>query len=156
VLGAVLASVDAGADPAEVDASLYALGLPTRPFDLLDRVGLAVADHVGTVLASECGDGLPASPGLSASAARKARITERSRTSVHPPVSPTVAEVFGTGASGAAAAPTGDALLEKVQDALAEEIALMLDARVVERPEQVDLALILGAGFPRHRGGVTP
>src|SRR5699024_326728 len=92
----------------------------------------------------------------SAMAETKARSTARSRTSVHPPVSPTVAEVFGTGASGAAAAPTGDALLEKVQDALAEEIALMLDARVVERPEQVDLALILGAGFARHRGGVTP
>lgn len=43
-----------------------------------------------------------------------------------------------------------------VQDGLAEEIALMLEAGVVERPEQVDLALILGAGFPRHRGGVTP
>src|SRR5699024_3893416 len=215
VLGAVLASVDAGADPAEVDASLDALGLPMRPFALLDLVGLAVADHVGKVLADELGDRFHASPGLSAMAEKKARFTERSRTSVHPPVSPTVAggvgtgapgaadrggkglgdalgarshaspglsamaekkarftgrsrtsvhppvsptvaEVFGTGASGAAAAPTGDALLEKVQDALAEEIALMLDARVVERPEQVDLALILGAGFPRHRGGVTP
>src|SRR5699024_4971893 len=49
VLGAVLASVDAGADPVEVDASLDALGLPMRPFALLDLVGLAVADHVGTV-----------------------------------------------------------------------------------------------------------
>ena len=156
VLGAVLASVDAGADPAEVDASLDALGLPMRPFALLDLVGLAVADHVGTVLAGELGDRFHASPGLSAMAEKQARFTERSRTSVHPPVSPTVAEVFGTGAAGAAAAPTGDALLEKVQDALAEEIALMLESRVVERPEQVDLALILGAGFPRHRGGITP
>src|SRR5699024_67500 len=127
-----------------------------RPFALLDLVGLAVADHVGKVLADELGDRFHASPGLSAMAEKKARFTERSRTSVHPPVSPTVAEVFGTGASGAAAAPTGGAVLETLQAALAQEIALMLDARVVERPEQVDLALILGAGFPRHRGGVTP
>src|SRR5699024_6198735 len=58
VLGAVLASVDAGADPAEVDASLDALGLPMRPFALLDLVGLAVADQVGTVRArGPCGCG---------------------------------------------------------------------------------------------------
>lgn len=155
VLGAVLASVDAGEDPAEVDASLDALGMPMRPFELLDLVGLAVADHVGTVLVDELGDRFHASPGLSAMAQKKARFTESSRTAVHPPVSPTVAEVFGAESSGAAA-PVGDALLEAVQDGLAEEIAMMLETGVVQRPEQVDLALILGAGFPRHRGGVTP
>ena len=32
----------------------------------------------------------------------------------------------------------------------------MIEEGVVEQPEQVDLALILGAGFPRHRGGITP
>lgn len=156
VLGAVLASVDAGADPAEVDASLDPLGMPMRPFELLDLVGLAVADHVGTVLLEELGDRFHASPGLHAMAEKKAHFTERSKTSVHPQVSPTVAEVFQAGGTDGAAAPVGDALLEKVQDGLAEEIAMMLDSGVVERPEQVDLALILGAGFPRHRGGVTP
>ncbi|MGO1423494.1 MAG: 3-hydroxyacyl-CoA dehydrogenase NAD-binding domain-containing protein [Brachybacterium sp.] len=156
VLGAVLASVDGGADPAEVDPSLDALGLPMRPFALLDLVGLAVADHVGQVLVDELGDRFHASPGLSVMVEKNAHFTERSKTSVHPPVSPTVAEAFGTEPSDAAAAPVGDALLERVQDGLAEEIALMLASGVVERPEQVDLALILGAGFPRHRGGVTP
>ena len=164
VLGAVLASVDAGADPAEVDASLDALGMPMRPFELLDLVGLAVADHVGTVLAEELGDRFHASPGLHSMAEKKAHFTERSKTSVHPPVSPTVAEVFAAAPDSAAAvssaagaeAPVGEALLEKVQDGLAEEISLMLHSGVVERPEQVDLALILGAGFPRHRGGITP
>src|SRR5699024_10486024 len=103
VLGAVLAAVDAGADPVEVDASLDPLGLPMRPFALLDLVGLAVADHVGQVLVQELGDRFHASPGLTAMAERRAHFTERSRTSVHPPVSPTVAEVFAaTGATGAA------------------------------------------------------
>ena len=32
----------------------------------------------------------------------------------------------------------------------------MLESGVVRQVEQVDLALILGAGFPRHRGGITP
>ena len=73
------------------------------------------------------------------------------------PVSATVAQVFGEGERPAGVEPlVGDALLEAVRDGLAEEIALMLEEGVVEQPEQVDLALILGAGFPRHRGGVTP
>ncbi|MGP5639615.1 3-hydroxyacyl-CoA dehydrogenase NAD-binding domain-containing protein [Brachybacterium tyrofermentans] len=160
VLGGVLAPLDAGADPAEVDASLDALGLPMRPFALLDLVGLAVADHVGTVLQGELGDRFHASPGLSVMAEKSAHFTERSRDAVHPPVSPTVAEVFGADAQGApgaeSSAPVGDALLERVRDGLAEEIAIMLEDGVVERPEQIDLALILGAGFPRHRGGITP
>lgn len=154
VLGAVLESLDAGADPAEVDASLDALGLPMRPFTLLDLVGLAVADHVGVVLRDELGERFHASEGLHEMAEEKRRFTERSRTAVHAPVSPVVAETFGGGTRRDA--PVGDALLERVQDGLAEEIALMLEEGVVERPEQVDLAMILGAGFPRHRGGITP
>lgn len=156
VLGAVLASLDAGAEPDEVDASIDALGMPMRPFQLLDLVGLAVADHVGQVLLDELGDRFHASPGLAVMAQKKLHFTERSRTAVHPPVSPVVTEVFATGTTGSERAPVGDALLEKVLGGLAEEIALMLEEGVVEHVEQVDLALILGAGFPRHRGGITP
>jgi hypothetical protein len=32
----------------------------------------------------------------------------------------------------------------------------MLDERVVESVEDIDLALILGAGWPFHSGGITP
>ncbi|MCT1385392.1 3-hydroxyacyl-CoA dehydrogenase NAD-binding domain-containing protein [Brachybacterium sp. p3-SID1565] len=156
VLGEVLASLDAGADPVEVNTSLDPLGLPMRPLALLDLVGHAVADHVGKVLVQELGDRFHASPGLSAMVERKVRFTESRRGSVQPEVSPVVAEVFAPDGTGSAQAPVGEALLDRVLEGLAEEIALMLDADVVERVEDVDLALILGAGFPRHRGGITP
>ena len=87
---------------------------------------------------------------------RKVRFTESRRGSVQPEVSPVVAEAFAPDGTGSAQAPVGEALLDRVLEGLAEEIALMLDADVVERVEDVDLALILGAGFPRHRGGITP
>ena len=156
VLGEVLASLDAGADPVEVNTSLDPLGLPMRPLALLDLVGHAVADHVGKVLVQELGDRFHASPGLSAMVERKVRFTESRRGSVQPEVSPVVAEAFAPDGTGSAQAPVGEALLDRVLEGLAEEIALMLDADVVERVEDVDLALILGAGFPRHRGGITP
>lgn len=60
------------------------------------------------------------------------------------------------GPAGATSVHTGQALEDTVLDALADEIARMLDDQVVDRVEQIDFALILGAGFPRHRGGITP
>ena len=41
-------------------------------------------------------------------------------------------------------------------DALAEEIRLMLDEGVVADVRDIDLAMLLGAGWPFHLGGVTP
>ncbi len=155
VLSEVLASMDAGASPQVVDESLDAFGMPMRPLELLDLVGIAVADHVGKVLADQLGeDRFPVSPGLSAMAERSERFTQRSKEHVHPPVAPGVSEAFGSG--GAASAPVGDELLGRVLHGLAEEARLLLDEGVVEGPEQIDLAMILGAGFPRHRGGLTP
>lgn len=160
VLGEVLRSLDAGADPAAVDASLDPMGMPMRPFTLLDLVGLAVADHVGVVLHEELGDRFHASAGLHAMVEAKGRFTEPTKDVVHQPVSPQVAEAFAAANADReidpADAATGDELLQRVLHALAREVRLMLDEGVVERAEQIDLAMILGAGFPRHRGGLTP
>lgn len=51
---------------------------------------------------------------------------------------------------------TSEELLVRVQDALAEEIGLMLDEGVVADAEDIDLCMILGAGWPLHLGGITP
>ncbi|MCS6711743.1 enoyl-CoA hydratase/isomerase family protein [Brachybacterium sp. EF45031] len=159
VLGEVLRSLDAGADPAAVDASLDELGLPMRPFTLLDLVGLGVADHVGRVLGEELGERFWVSPGLAAMTEQGERFSQPTRDAVHAPVNPRVAEVFA--AAQESGAPTrgvavGSDLLQRVQDGLAEEIRMLLEEHVVEDPGQVDLAMILGAGYPRHRGGITP
>ena len=51
---------------------------------------------------------------------------------------------------------TGEEVLRRTQDALAEEIGLMLDEGVVAGPEDIDLCMILGAGWPMFLGGITP
>jgi hypothetical protein len=51
---------------------------------------------------------------------------------------------------------TGEEVLRRTQDALAEEIGLMLEEGVVAGPEDVDLCMILGAGWPMFLGGITP
>ena len=62
-------------------------------------------------------------------------------------------------ARGVAASDTDGAdgrLLERVQDALAEEIGHMLDEGVVASARDIDLGMILGANYPFHLGGITP
>ncbi|MEP6478287.1 MAG: 3-hydroxyacyl-CoA dehydrogenase, partial [Rhodoglobus sp.] len=47
-------------------------------------------------------------------------------------------------------------LQKRIEDGLADEIKRMLDDKVVEAAEDVDLCLILGAGYPFQMGGATP
>jgi 3-hydroxyacyl-CoA dehydrogenase len=69
-----------------------------------------------------------------------------------PQVDPEVAELFA-----GASSPLGE---QEVRDralaALAEEARLMLDEGVVADPQDIDLCMLLGAGWPFHLGGITP
>ncbi|MDO9591367.1 MAG: 3-hydroxyacyl-CoA dehydrogenase, partial [Microcella sp.] len=47
-------------------------------------------------------------------------------------------------------------LTARLEDGLADEIHRMLDDGVVEAAEDIDLCMILGAGWPFQMGGVTP
>jgi 3-hydroxyacyl-CoA dehydrogenase len=47
-------------------------------------------------------------------------------------------------------------VLERALEGLAEEIRIILDEGVVAAPEDIDLCMILGAGWPFHLGGITP
>ena len=54
------------------------------------------------------------------------------------------------------ARPTAPEVLARALEGLAEEIRIMLDEGVVAAPEDIDLCMILGAGWPFHLGGITP
>ena len=41
-------------------------------------------------------------------------------------------------------------------EAMADEVRRLLDDGVVREPQEVDLALITGGGYPFHLGGITP
>ncbi len=47
-------------------------------------------------------------------------------------------------------------ILRRVQLGLADEITHMLDEGVVHSVEDIDLAMILGAGWPFQLGGISP
>jgi hypothetical protein len=69
-----------------------------------------------------------------------------------PRVDPEVAALFEQGS-----APSDESeVRRRALDALAEEIRLMLDEGVVQDVRDIDLAMLLGAGWPFHLGGITP
>jgi hypothetical protein len=69
-----------------------------------------------------------------------------------PSVDPEVRAMFEVGS----APSTAHQVRERALAALASEIRIMLDEGVIAAPQDVDLCLILGAGWPFHLGGVTP
>jgi hypothetical protein len=57
---------------------------------------------------------------------------------------------------GGSSPTTAAELLRRIEDGLADEIKRMLDDGVVAAPEDIDLCMILGAGWPFQMGGITP
>ena len=147
-LGEITAAVDEGTPFDVAEHALDPLGLPMTPFLLLQLVGPAVALHVAETLAAAFPDRYHVSPKLRS-------LVSGGVGSVYRPdfsVDPSVVELL----SGGDHPSTGEQVLSRALEALAEEIRLMLDEGVVAGPEDIDLCMILGAGWPFHLGGITP
>jgi 3-hydroxyacyl-CoA dehydrogenase len=125
------------------------------PFALLQLVGLPVALHVLDSLHRDLGDRYPLSPGLERLAREGRRVVpEPDGHGAEHGVDPAIQEAFAD--PGRDGAPDEAGVLDAVLSGLTEEVGLMLREGVVGSPEQIDLAMILGAGWPFHLGGITP
>lgn len=145
-LGTVFAAVDAGTPLEVANNALDPLGLPMRPLALLQLVGPAVAHHVGGILHAAFPDRFGVSENLK-------RIAEAGKPIVvNDEINAEVANLLVVGDQPL----TAEQVRQNALDALAQEIRLMLDEGVVAEAQDIDLCLILGAGWPFHLGGVTP
>ena len=142
----VFHAIDAGTPLDVVDVALDPLGLPMRPIALLQLVGPAVAYHVGETLHRAYPDRFGDSPNL------KKIVDAGLPLMVDDEINPEVVKLI----DGGSAPLTAEDVRRKALDALAEEIRLMLDEGVVAEAQDIDLCMILGAGWPFHLGGVTP
>jgi 3-hydroxyacyl-CoA dehydrogenase/enoyl-CoA hydratase/carnithine racemase len=151
-LGEVMASVDEGTSHEVAEAAIAPLGLPLSPFVLLQLVGPAVAHHVAETMHAAYPDRFTVSDNL-------ARIVEAGKPGVYswddkgqPYIDDETRALIRQGTAPQDAA----ALRMRALDALAQEIRIMLDEGVVSEVQDIDLCLLLGAGWPFHLGGVTP
>ncbi|MEU8392913.1 3-hydroxyacyl-CoA dehydrogenase NAD-binding domain-containing protein [Micromonospora sp. NPDC048842] len=145
-LGTVFAAVDAGTPLDVANSALDPLGLPMRPLALLQLVGPAVAYHVGGTLHDAYPDRFGVSENLK-------RIADSGQPLVvDDQINEEVAKLLVVGDQPL----TAEQVRQNALDALAQEIRLMLDEGVVAEAQDIDLCMILGAGWPFHLGGVTP
>src|SRR5216684_800360 len=147
-LGEILGCVDEGTPFEVAEHAPDPLGLPMGPFFLLQLVGPAVALHGGETLAA-------AYPGRFAVSPKLRALVAAGKTTVYRP-DLTIDESVAALLAGGDRPSTAGEVRERALEALAEEIRLMLDEGVVAAPEDIDLAMILGAGWPFHLGGITP
>ena len=147
-MGEVGRIVDEGT-PLEVADGAFAGVAPMPPFFLLSLVGPAIALHNNETLHGAFPDRFYVSPNLQALVAAK-------KSSVYLPdfsVDPEVAEIFRAPADGTALSASD--VRTRTLEALADEARRMLDEGVVAAPEDLDLAMITGAGFSFWNGGLT-
>lgn len=152
LMSEVQAAYDEGTDAQTADSALQPMGLPMSPFTLLAMVGLPVAQHVNESLHAAFGERFKVSGNLQALIDAKITALWVKDEQGNQVIDPKALQVMSFGDQPS----TAEQLLTRVQDALAEEIGLLLEEGVVAAPQDVDLCMITGAGWPMHLGGITP
>ncbi|MCY0904323.1 3-hydroxyacyl-CoA dehydrogenase NAD-binding domain-containing protein [Arthrobacter sp. H14-L1] len=152
MFGEITAVFDEGTDAVTADNALRPMGLPMSPFGLLALVGLPVGQHVQESLHAAFGDRFHVS-------ANQQRLIDAGKKGLWEKncdgsqfVSKETLALLSFGDTPSSSAE----VLTRTQDALADEIARMLAEGVVAGPEDIDLCVITGAGWPMHLGGITP
>ena len=150
-MGEVQNVVDEGTPVAVAEKAVEPLGLPMSPLVLLELVGPAIGLHVSETLAKAFPERFKVSPNLAA-VVKAGKRGFYVYDSGKPELDPEVAALLKQGDT----VLDERQVLDRVLDAVAEEIGLMLEEGVVAEPQDIDLCLITGAGWPFHLGGITP
>jgi 3-hydroxyacyl-CoA dehydrogenase/enoyl-CoA hydratase/carnithine racemase len=147
-----LAVVDEGADFQFVDDAMLSLGLPMAPFELLGMVGPTVAAHVKETLNRAFGpQRFPVNENLK-------RLVAAKKPGIYvgePPDLRVDPEVKAFWQTKGEASFRKEQIIERVLTNLTREVDLVMQEGVVEDSRDVDLAMIMGAGWPFFMGGIT-
>jgi 3-hydroxyacyl-CoA dehydrogenase/enoyl-CoA hydratase/carnithine racemase len=155
LLGETMHAIETGTAPGTVVEAVRPFGLPMDPFALMELVGLPIGAHVLHTHHDAFPDRFYESPALD-ELAEYGHVLEKDAkgkvTGYDKKALAIVAKHVPTGATPS----TAEELRQRIQDGLADEIHRMLDEHVVAAAEDIDLCLILGAGWPFQMGGATP
>ena len=155
VLGESMRAVDDGTPFSVVDEALAPLGLPMPPSVLLDLVGLKVGAHVLDTHHAAWPDRFYRSENLHR-VADAGQLLEKDAKGKVKGVSKDAERIVKANLNPGGTPHTKEQVLQAVQDGFTDEVHRMLEEGVVSAPEDIDLALILGAGYPFQMGGLTP
>ncbi|WP_322050216.1 fatty acid oxidation complex subunit alpha FadB [Paraburkholderia bannensis] len=164
-LNAFLRLLDDGADFEAVDSVMERFGWPMGPAYLMDVIGMDVLDRVVEEIGADYRERMPSLEGSAIKRmVEQRRYGQKSGEGFYRYTAAT------TGRASRQASPDAHALIaahrredptvlsehliiERMMLPMIIEAAHVLDERVVESAAELDMALILGLGFPAHVGG---
>jgi 3-hydroxyacyl-CoA dehydrogenase/enoyl-CoA hydratase/3-hydroxybutyryl-CoA epimerase len=147
-----------GAPVETVDKALLEFGMPMGPCRLLDEIGFDVAEHVAREMEGAFGERMCPADVVRAlrEDGRLGRKNGRGfytyQSGRQRGVDREVARSLGANASGKP--PGTEEIGKRCLYLLVNEAAHALEEGVVELADQVDLAMVMGTGFPPFRGGL--
>jgi len=152
--------IEEGSDFVAVDRLFQDFGMPMGPFVLLDEIGIDVAREVGRGLSKAYGHRMEASAVIESLAGRadllgrktgRGFYLHRNAGRIPNPEMRRLIEARKGAAKGAAAQ---NETTDRPLLAMVNEAARALQEGIVASAQELDLALILGIGFPPFRGGL--
>jgi 3-hydroxyacyl-CoA dehydrogenase/enoyl-CoA hydratase/3-hydroxybutyryl-CoA epimerase len=149
--------LEEGYQVADLDASMRHFGMPMGPFEVVDEVGLDVAQKVAGVLAAAFPERMAPSPVLERMLAAGRLGRKNGRGFYRHQGKKRTPDRGARGLFGqhhVRRPQSVDTLSERMVLAMINEAARCVEEGIVAGPDPVDLAMIFGAGFPPWRGGV--
>jgi 3-hydroxyacyl-CoA dehydrogenase/enoyl-CoA hydratase/3-hydroxybutyryl-CoA epimerase len=152
-----------GADMTTIDRVIADFGMPMGPFTLSDEVGLDVGFKVATILAGAYGDRMRVADTLRIAyqelhllgnkGGRGFFIHQGGQQLPNPQITERIA-AMRSGRAPAGGALSADEIRSRCLLIMVNEAARCLEEQVVTKPAILDLAMIMGTGFPPQRGGL--
>jgi 3-hydroxyacyl-CoA dehydrogenase/enoyl-CoA hydratase/carnithine racemase len=155
LLGENMHALESGTAPEIIVEAVRPFGMPMDPFALMELVGLPIGAHVLHTHHDAFPDRFYESPALD-ELAEYGHIQEKDAKGKVTGFDSKAMAIVKKHVPAGAKPSTAAELRQRIEDGLADEIHRMLDEKVVAAAEDIDLCLILGAGWPFQMGGITP
>jgi 3-hydroxyacyl-CoA dehydrogenase len=151
-MGEITDAVDEGTSPEVADNAMREIGFPMSPFELLGLVGPGVGLHVAETLHENLGPRYRISPTMQAMVKEGVKTFYIKSDDGSFVANPAALALIHKGDSPS----TGEQVRLRALNALAQEARMMLDEGVVATAAEIDLCMLMGAGWPMHLGGILP
>ncbi len=144
----------------KIDSSVYNYGMPMGPFTLMDEIGIRTAIKVAIILENAYPDRAVKSRLMPEFVLRNELIGRAGKSGFYlydngrKKPNPIIYEILKEMGIDRNNKVTGDEIAERCILRMINEAAYCLGEKIVENPGFLDMALILGTGFPPFRGGL--